>query len=90
MRGNEKQSAKPVVKATHRVHEYEEASLKTKSKGFECTFSEFKYQEKSFFIEKVSGTVETDRFRIFVTWDDNGQAFIQGSRAKEFDLMLSN
>ena len=76
--------------AKHRVYEYEEASLKAKERGFECLFVEFKYQEKSLFIEKANGTVETDRFRILVTWDDDGRAFVQGSRAKEFDLLLSN
>lgn len=86
MRGNVKQSANPV--AMHRVNEYEEASLRTKERGFECLFSEFKYQEKSFFVEKVNGVVETDRFRILVTWDASGRAFVQGSRAEEFDLYV--
>lgn len=90
MKQNQKESERLVTCAKHRVNEYEEASLKTKERGFECLFSEFKYQEKSLFIESVNGTVETDRFRVLVTWDDRGQAFVQGTRAKEFDLELTN
>lgn len=90
MKQNQKEAEQFVARARHRVSEYEEAALKTKERGFECLFSEFKYQEKSLFIESVNGAVETDRFRILVTWDDRGEAFIQGTRAEEFDLGLSD
>lgn len=89
MKKDEKQLEKPIVHAMHRVHEYEEASLKTKERGFKCSFSEFRYQAKSLFVARVSGIVETERFRIFVTWDCIGRAFVQGSRAKDFDLILT-
>ena len=90
MKNNEKQLEEPIVHAMHRVHEYEEALLKTKERGFKCLFSEFRYQAKSLFVARVIGTVETERFRILVTWDDYGRAFVQGSRAEEFDLILIN
>lgn len=85
MKENEK-SEKEVAK--HRVCEYEKATLKMKDQGIECVCSSFTYQKNSLFIEKVNGTVETARFRIFVTWDCDGRASVQGARAEEYDLKL--